>query len=76
MKPPKIVKAVIDDFNAEVPSVTKGKEYPVVSIWAQENKKHGFGFNIINDIGQTLDCLEKQCSHQSGKNWIIVKRES
>ena len=51
--------------------LTAGKEYPIVDFWEKEHSFYGFRFNITDDEGDIMKCLEKVCSHLNNKDWIL-----
>lgn len=70
-KPPKVVVAP----EGCMPWFTAGKEYPVVNIWDEWDGIYGYGFNIIDDEGDTIGPMENRSAHLKGKDWIIKERE-
>lgn len=46
--------------------LTAGKEYVVIEI-----RNNSYLFLIIDDVGQKLRCIAKECAHLNYKNWII-----
>lgn len=71
MKKPKKVQA--PDGCSE--NFTPGKIYDVIGFWVDGIGKNGHRFTIIADCGIEADCLEKNCAHLKGKDWIIVEAE-
>lgn len=55
--------------------LTAGKEYDVTQIWSDWIEYGGYGFSIINDIGNRSDTVEFGSEHLNGGNWIIKERE-
>jgi hypothetical protein len=52
--------------------LTAGKKYKVLWTNDENSAYYGFGFNIIADNGNEILCLERNCSHLNGGNWIKV----
>jgi hypothetical protein len=52
--------------------LTAGKIYDVVSCDRYPYPQWGYGFYIINDMGTESACLQFECPHLNGGNWIIV----
>jgi len=55
--------------------LTAGKVYDVVSCDPYSSKQCGYGFIILNDYGNEIYCVERQCFRLNGGNWIIVETE-
>jgi hypothetical protein len=52
--------------------LTAGKKYKVLWTNDENSAFYGYGFNIIEDNGNEILCLERNCSHLNGGNWIKV----
>jgi hypothetical protein len=52
--------------------LTAGKKYEVLSTDGDDSAFYGYGFNIIADNGSKILCLERNCNHLNGGNWIKV----
>lgn len=70
-KPPKVVVTPEGCRN----NLTAGKEYPVVEIWDNWDEDFGYGFDILDNKGEKISCLEIGCGHLYDGNWIIKERE-
>ena len=55
--------------------LTAGKIYDVLGFWYDWEESFGYSFTILNDEGYIAECLEKNCDHLNGKDWIIVETE-
>ena len=65
MKTKKLVSVTCPKLKTDIWfEVTEGKTYLV------KNNKKG-KFNIISDEGRHLTCLEKECAHLEGEDWIL-----
>jgi len=53
--------------------LTAGKVYDVVSCDPYSSKQCGYGFSILNDMGNKAHCLERKCGHLNGVDWIVVQ---
>jgi len=71
MKKPKKVQA--PDGCSE--NFTPGKIYDVVGFWIEGIGENGHRFTIKADSGVKAYCLQKNCAHLKGKNWIIIETE-
>jgi len=49
-----------------------GKKYEVLWTNDENSAYYGFGFYIIADNSNEILCLERNCSHLNGGNWIKV----
>ncbi len=69
-------KIVVAPEGCEASYLTPRKEYKVLNVDSSRyTSEEGFGFNIINDTGDKLYCLEKKCAHLNDKDWIIKEYE-
>ena len=70
-KPPKVVVAPKGCREW----LTEGKEYNVVKtgLYARPG---GHSFEIMDDDGDMIGCIENGCSHINNRNWIIKEREA
>ena len=55
--------------------LTAGKEYNVLGMWDEWDLYLGYKFKIIDDNNENADCLENNCTHLNGGNWIIKKKD-
>lgn len=69
--PPKIVVAPdgCKDY------LTAGNSYEVIGLWDDFDEQYGYGFTILNDIGNEIDCMELDCCFLFNQDWIIAERE-
>jgi len=56
--------------------LTAGKVYDVAGFWDIWNSVNGHAFFVITDSNCKLKCLERNCAHLNGKNWIIIETEN
>lgn len=53
-------------------TIQPNKEYVVTGIWDDYiDDDYGYGFNIIDDYGGILNCLEKKCCLINEQDWIL-----
>ena len=54
------------------PWLTKGKKYQVFNVY-ETNNNYKYDFHIIDDDGDDIYCLLKQCNNLNNQDWIIYK---
>jgi hypothetical protein len=52
--------------------LTAGKKYRVLLTYDFISPTYGYQFNIIAENGNEIFCLERNCGHLNGGNWIKV----
>lgn len=56
--------------------LTAGKVYDVVRCDKSASEQYGYGFTILNDMGNKNHCLERKCAHLNYADWIVVQSKS
>lgn len=55
-----------------MPWITPGKKYEVIEIYPA-TPSYGRGFEIIADSGNLDMCVERNCNHLNGGNWMLLE---
>ena len=51
--------------------LTPGKEYLITDFWDEKDVEFGYCFNIEDNDGLILHCLEFGCEFLNGKSWSL-----
>ena len=52
--------------------LTRNKLYDVFNFDNIDHTVYGYGFSILNDIGERCFCLEKECAWLDGGDWELI----